>query len=213
MIKLHKDRHYKVSSLCGLFGVSRQAYYQHKEVDFKKLALREFIISYVREIRKEAPRIGCEKLFVMCREYFGDLFSIGRDSFYRILRENNLMLRLKKRKVRTTDSTHPYPRYPNLIRGFVPEEINQLWVSDITYIWTHTGFCFLSLVTDGYSHKIVGWVLAQSLAFHDTEEALWQAISKADKPLTGLIHHSDRGGQYAYKSIRISCARKVYESV
>jgi transposase InsO family protein len=143
--------------------------------------------------------MGCEKLFVMCREFFKDLFCIGRDAFYRILRESGLMLKLKKRhKTRTTDSTHKYPRYPNLIRGFVPEKINQLWVSDITYIWTDEGFCFLSLVTDAYSHKIVGWKLAPTLAYRHTEEALHGAIDSSTKPLRGLIHHSDRGVQYAY---------------
>jgi transposase InsO family protein len=105
---------------------------------------------------------------------------------------------LKKRKTRTTDSSHGYARYPNLIRGFLPEEINQLWVSDITYIWTAAGFCFLSLVTDAYSHKIVGWRLAPTLAYGHTEEALLMAIGNAKSPLEGLIHHSDRGVQYAY---------------
>jgi transposase InsO family protein len=163
------------------------------------LALRNFIIHYVKEVRVDAPRIGCEKLFVMCKEFFKDLFCIGRDAFYRILRECGLMLKLKKRhKTRTTDSTHKYPRYPNLTLGFVPERINQLWVSDITYIWTSAGFCYLSLITDAYSHKIVGWKLAPTLAYRYTEEALHSAIESSEKPLKGLIHHSDRGVQYAY---------------
>jgi transposase InsO family protein len=163
------------------------------------LALRGFIIQYVQEVRMDAPRMGCEKLYVMCREFFGDLFDIGRDAFYRILREGGLMLKLKKRhKARTTDSGHEYPRYPNLIHGFVPDRINQLWVSDITYIWTQAGFCFLSLITDAYSHKIVGWQLAPTLVYRYTQEALHRAIEHSQVPLKGLIHHSDRGVQYAY---------------
>lgn len=181
-----------------MFGISRQAFYQHKEIDFKKLALRKFILRHVREVRREAPRMGCEKLYVMCKEEFKELFCIGRDAFYRILQESDLMLRLRKRKTRTTDSGHPYPRYPNLIRGFVPERINRLWVSDITYVRLMEGFCFLSLITDAYSHKIVGWKLAPTLQYHYTREALEMAIAQAGKPLSGLIHHSDRGGQYAH---------------
>jgi transposase InsO family protein len=164
----------------------------------EKLAIHEFILQYVKEIRSEAPRIGCEKLFVMCKAYFGELFRMGRDAFYRILQESGLMLRIRKRRTRTTDSSHGYCCYRNLIRGFVPERSNQLWVSDITYIRTLTGFCYLSLVTDAYSHKIVGWTLAPKMEYHYTQEALQMAIDGTKKPLKGLIHHSDRGFQYAY---------------
>lgn len=166
-----------------------------------RIALRGFIIEYVRQIRKESPRIGCAKLFVMCRTYFGDLFCIGRDSFYTILRQSGLMLRIKRtRRCRTTNSGHGYPLYPNLIREFVPTAINQLWVCDITYIWTNKGFCFLSLVTDAYSHKIRGYSLAPTLAFRYTEQALDMAIGSIQGDLSRLIHHSDRGFQYAYSS-------------
>jgi transposase InsO family protein len=165
----------------------------------EKLAIRVFIIQYVKETRLEAPRLGCEKLYVMCKAYFGELFQMGRDTFYRILQESGLMLRLRKRRTRTTDSNHLETCYTNLIRGLVPERVNQLWVSDITYIRTLSGFCYLSLVTDAYSHKIVGWTLAPRLEFHYTQEAVQMALEGTKKPLRGLIHHSDRGFQYAYK--------------
>lgn len=182
-----------------MFGVSRQAYYQHSYPEIRLLALRGFIIEYVKEIRKEAPGIGCEKLYVLCKDYFKDIFCIGRDAFYRILRESGLMLRLKHRHhYHTTNSKHPYPLYPNLIRGFTPTGINQLWVCDITYIWTLKGFCFLSLVTDAYSHKIIAYILAPTLAYHYTEQALDMALATTQGSLRNLIHHSDRGFQYAY---------------
>ncbi|MDR1937640.1 MAG: hypothetical protein LBQ73_03960, partial [Tannerellaceae bacterium] len=95
------EKGYKVLPLCGLFGISRQAYYQHKEPDFEKLAMEGLIIHYVLDVRQGAPRIGCAKLYVMCQSFFGELFRVGRDSFYRLLREKRLMLRLKKRKTRT----------------------------------------------------------------------------------------------------------------
>jgi len=165
-----------------------------------RLLLRGFIIEYVKGIRRLSPRIGCQKLFVMCKSYFGEIFTIGRDAFYTILRESGLMLRLKRRSCRTTDSTHSYPLYPNLIRNFVPTTINQLWVCDITYVWTMRGFCYLSLITDAYSHKIIGHTLASTLAYHYTEEALDKALETAKGKLDHLIHHSDRGFQYAYEA-------------
>ena len=197
-MKLHEGKEYKILPLCGLFGISRQAYYQHKEPDFAKRAMEGLVLHHVKEIRQAAPRLGCEKLYIMCKAFFGELFRMGRDAFYRLLGQHNLMLRLKKRRTRTTDSSHGYPRYPNLVRGWVPGRINELWVCDITYIGTDAGFCFLSLVTDAYSHKVVGWCLAPTLAYRYTEEALRMAINGANTSLQGLVHHSDRGVQYAY---------------
>lgn len=198
-MKIHKEGGYKITPLCGLFGLSRQAYYQHQEPNMKHLALRGFIIEFVKQIRQESPLIGCQKLHVMCKTYFKELFCIGRDAFYRILRDSGLMLRLKyRRHYKTTNSCHEYPTYPNLIRGFEPDGINLLWVCDITYIWTLNGFCFLSLVTDAYSHKIIGYSLAPSLAFRYTEQALDMALGTTQGILDKLIHHSDRGFQYAY---------------
>lgn len=187
-----------MSSLCALFGVSRQSYYQHHDVNFERLAFKGFVIEYVREIRSKAPRIGCQKLFEMCKTYFREKFRMGRDAFYNLLREYGLMLRIKKRKTRTTYSDPYASFYPNLIKGLVPTAANQVWVSDITYIWTLNGFCYLFLITDLYSHRIMGWILSSSLKYKNAEDALIQAIEIAGYPLDGLIHHSDRGVQYTY---------------
>lgn len=156
------------------------------------------MLEYVREIRLRAPRIGCQKLWEMCRSYFKDKFTLGRDAFYKLLRESGLMLRVRRRKTRTTHRDLYAPFYPNLIKGVRPTAANQVWVSDITYIWTCEGFCYLFLVTDLYSHRIMGWKLADSLKYKHAEDALRQAISTAGCSLTGLIHHSDRGFQYTY---------------
>ena len=118
----------------------------------------------------------------------------------------NLKVRKKKRKPRTTDSTHGLPVFPNLVYSFIPDRINQLWVSDITYIpvWINENeyaFSYLSLITDAYSHEIVGWQVGDSLATRYTSEALKMAFIRlegADGETVGrLIHHSDRGIQYA----------------
>jgi len=184
--------------LCELFGVSRQAFYQRKEFDFESEQFVLCILEYVREIRKDAPRMGCEKLFFKCECFFREDFQFGRDAFYDLLRESGLMLRIRRRHTRTTDSYHNYYLYPNLIRDFVPTAPNQLWVTDITYIVLEVKFCYLSLVTDAYSRKIIAWVLAPTLEYKYTQEALQIAINNANTNLEGLIHHSDRGVQYAY---------------
>ena len=120
----------------------------------------------------------------------------------------NLKIRKKTRKPRTTDSTHGLPVFPNLVHSFIPDSINQLWVSDITYvpIWIDQdkyAYCYLSLITDGYSHEIIGWQVGNTLATKFTSEALKMAFTRLegvdDEVRSKLIHHSDRGVQYASK--------------
>lgn len=120
----------------------------------------------------------------------------GRDNFFKLLRRNKLMLKRPKPR-RTTNSNHRYHKYKNHIKGFVPTGPNQLWVSDITYIDVDGGCCYLHLITDAYSHMIIGWKLADTLKAAITLNALSDAIDRtARDDLTGLIHHSDRGVQY-----------------
>ena len=120
----------------------------------------------------------------------------GRDSFLNLLRRRGLMQK-PRRSRSTTNSNHRYHKWKNLIKGFRPTAANQLWQSDITYIDLAGGCCYLHLVTDAYSKKIVGWCLAESLAAAFTLKALRMAIGQAGGgDLSGLIHHSDRGIQY-----------------
>lgn len=159
------------------------------------------MLDTVREIRGEDPGIGGYKLWIMLIAFFGEKFMPGRDSFYTLLRRYRLMLPPRKGRS-TTNSNHRYHKWKNLIKGLVPTSLNQLWVSDITYIPLADGdVCYLHLVTDAYSHKIVGWCLANTLRASATLEALRQAIDQAvemtgSESLEGLIHHSDRGVQY-----------------
>jgi len=122
----------------------------------------------------------------------------GRDAFIEILRKNGLMVHIRRRRrYKTTDSNHHYRKYPNLIKDVVPHRPNEIWVSDITYIETEEGVCYLSLITDAYSHKIVGWALGPTLETTYPLEALRMALSSiADGTARRLIHHSDRGCQY-----------------
>ena len=122
----------------------------------------------------------------------------GRDAFIEMLRKHGLMVRIKRRRrYKTTDSDHNYRKYPNLIKGVVPTHPNQIWASDITYVETNEGVCYLSLITDLYSHKIVGWAVGPTLETVYPLEALKMAYKSIDEETAkGLIHHSDRGSQY-----------------
>ena len=117
------------------------------------------MLDAVRDIRIEDPGIGCYKLWIMLTVLFGAGFMPGRDSFYALLRQHRLMLPARKTR-HTTNSNHRYHKWKNLIKGLTLTSANQLWVSDITYIPLANGeVCYLHLITDAYSHKIVGWVL------------------------------------------------------
>lgn len=120
----------------------------------------------------------------------------GRDKLLSWLREEDLLVKTRIRRCSTTDSSHHYHKYTNLIRDFIPYRRNQLWVTDITYIQTLQGFIYLSLITDAYSRKIIGWRLAPTLGAKYSIEALNMAIANAEDDISGLIHHSDRGVQY-----------------
>ena len=154
------------------------------------------IVDAVKQIRQMDPGIGYYKLWLMSKRMFLCDWVPGRDAFLQLLRDFQLTQKRPKPR-HTTNSNHRYHKYKNLIRGFVPTRPNQLWVSDITYIDLVDDCCYLHLVTDAYSHKIVGWCLSETLEAEHTLEALRMAISQATADeLKGLIHHSDRGVQY-----------------
>lgn len=157
------------------------------------------IVEYVEDIRENDHQIGGEKLWIMFLNDFDKRYLIGRDAFLKVLKQYNLMLKSPQKGCRTTDSTHGLPTYPNLIENLAIDRSNQVWVSDITYIrLLENIFCYLSLVTDARDHEIVGWHVGSTLGTIHTIEALRQACKKREAlGLKGLIHHSDRGVQYA----------------
>jgi putative transposase len=120
---------------------------------------------------------------------------IGRDKLFEILREHEMLVRRKKASCKTTDSYHRFHKYKNLVKDMVITAPNQVWVADITYIRTINGFCYLALITDMYSRKIVGYDISDSLELAGCMRALKMALAKA-RPADGLVHHSDRGIQY-----------------
>ena len=208
--------------MCRLFGVTKQAYFKDIEQNrLSKLTQEAFAVEFIHSIRKIDPGIGGMKLWYMYRKEFKGNAPLGRDRFETVVGKYGLKVRQKIRKPRTTDSRHGLPLYPNLVKAFIPEGPNQLWVSDITYIpiWIDDGeckFCYLSLIMDAYSEEIMGYQVGATLEAFYCIMSLRKALRKCDErlaDLTALIHHSDRGIQYASsryvdilkeRSIRIS---------
>lgn len=121
---------------------------------------------------------------------------LGRDALFDLLAANSLLVRRRKRSIRTTNSSHWLRKYPNLITDLVPNKSDELWVSDITYWKIETGYIYISLITDVYSHKIIGFQVAATLEAVESIKALQMAIASLQSPVKNLIHHSDRGIQY-----------------
>lgn len=176
------------------------------------------IVMYCRWLRSSdrLPKAGCRELLVLCREYFGDKFKIGRDRFYDVLRSNGMMLRQKQYRPRTTDSRHHFHIYEDLLNTtpkFVAKACGQMAVADITYVRYRDGFLYLSLLTDCYSRYIIGWCLSLTLEKEGPLEALEMGLAfyRSHRiSIKGLIHHSDRGIQYAsFKYTGMLKANKV----
>ena len=195
---------YSVRSLCGFLGITSQGYYKHKGTKDERDILSSSIVLYCQHIRRNGlPKAGCRELYELCRSYFRDKFTIGRDRFYNLLRSNHLMLRRRRYRPRTTDSRHCFRLYTDLVNTspkFTPVRNGSLVVSDITYIYTREGFAYLSLVTDAYSRYIVGHCLSRTLEAEGPLKAINCALEtyrRYNIDINGMIHHSDRGIQYA----------------
>jgi len=182
---------------CRLLGYTRQAFYKQKLRIERKAISAELILQEVVKIRSEQRRIGVRKLHHMIAAFmYEHSVEMGRDALYELLREHSMLIRIRRRTgPRTTFSAFWMKRYPNVAKDFSPSQRNQLWVSDITYIRVKEGFAYLSLVTDAYSRKIVGYHLNGNLSAKGPASALRMAL-RNNPDRNNLIHHSDRGLQY-----------------
>jgi transposase InsO family protein len=156
------------------------------------------VLHRIREIRRELPRTGCIKLHHSLNNGFFQALGIymGRDAIFDLMRSNGMLVKPKKRYAVTTNSFHRFKVYPDLVQRRHGKWAEDIWVSDITYISTITGFTYLSLVTDAYSRKIVGYHLSADLKASGCIKALDHALQRRIYPNRPLIHHSDRGTQY-----------------
>lgn len=183
--------------LCRLLGYTSQAYYQYRSGLAKRSLKEELLIQQVLRHRRLQPRLGARKLLVKLQPFmYEHAICMGRDIFFELLRVNGLLIRRRRQqRPRTTFSMHHFKKYPDRIKGLVISRTEQLWVSDITYINLRKSFAYLCLITDVYSHKIVGYHLSNDLAAEGCISALKMAVNTR----TGnhpLLHHSDRGTQY-----------------
>jgi transposase InsO family protein len=188
-----------MGDICQLFGYTRQAHYKRQKQQKKKVLEQAIVLKQVETIRNKMPRIGTIKLYDMLQPCLREhRIKMGRDKLYDLLSCHGLLIRRKRRrKPITTDSNHPFYRYENLVRYVQVTRPNQVWVSDITYIRLTSGFCYLNLVTDACSRKIVGYCLYKDLSSEGTLSALQMALQQNPRRREEqLIHHSDRGIQY-----------------
>ena len=180
---------------CTLFGMDRQVYYRRIKRRIVKQDKAQLVVKMVIEIRAQMPRIGAKKLYYLLGI---DLktFKIGRDKFIDILRANHLLIVPKSSYHITTNSHHRFRKYKNQLLDLQIHKPEQVWVSDITYIGKREKPCYLSLITDAYSKKIVGYNVSDNLNTESSLVALRLAIKQRKNKEMPLIHHSDRGLQY-----------------
>lgn len=188
---------------CNLFGIDRQVYYRKTRRKINKQSKAEQVVSMVIEIRKSMPRLGTKKLYYLLSDKL-QLIKIGRDKFFDILRANHLLIQPKRSYHITTNSHHRFRKHQNQILDLEINRPEQVWVSDITYIGKREKPCYLSIITDAYSKKIMGHYVADNLNTESSLKALRTAIKQRKNKNLPLIHHSDRGLQYCandYQSI------------
>lgn len=193
-----------MDNICTLFGVFRQAFYDAQKQEQKASVAEMIVLCLVQEIRTIMPMIGTRKLLYELQfPLKGHGIKMGRDQLFELLWFNGLLIRKSRIYVQTTNPYHWLKKYPNHAEHLILNASEQLWVSDITYIRTLQGFNYLSLITDAYSRKIVGYCLYPTLESVGCIPALEMAIISRNKD-SKLMHHSDRGIQYClYNYVQI----------
>lgn len=196
-------------------GISKQSH--HKAISRKKeqKEIEQSILSYVECLRQEHPRMGAKKLYKLLQPD-----GVGRDRFIQLLMDHGYGVKRVRNYTRTTYSGKYH--YPNLISKKVLTGVNQLWVSDITFIWINQRWHYLTFITDVYSRKIVGYAVDKHLHAQANIRALKMALKNTKgQNLKGLIHHSDRGSQYIHREyikllgereIEVSMGNKAWEN-
>lgn len=201
MIQLkEQERNVSVQTLCSLFGKTRHAHYDYLWRLEQTILIQEVVLQEVAKIRKDLPALGTRKLHLMTKEPLGEhKISVGRDYLFDLLSSQGMLIKKRRRRRITTNSNHWMRKYDNLITEIQIDRPEQLWVSDITYLKRNNSFVYLSLITDVYSHQIMGYQVQNDLSAEGCITALKMALAKRTTPLLSLIHHSDRGSQYCSK--------------
>ncbi|MFN0081539.1 MAG: IS3 family transposase [Ferruginibacter sp.] len=186
--------------MCQVFGYSKQAYYKQLHQNANTAFKEDIIVGLIKKKREIWKRGSGRNLHQsLQREFKGHDIKIGRDKFFDVLRNNHLLIKSKRIRTKTTCSYHHFNKYKNLVaKAPAPLKAGKIWVADITYLWLkpQDKFCYLSLITDLYSRKIVGYCVHDSLSVKGCISALQQALRNRKDKTEALIHHSDRGVQY-----------------
>jgi transposase InsO family protein len=169
--------------------LARSSYYYHPKTKSTEADLR----GKIEAICLEFPGYGYRRVTEQLKR---DRLPVNHKKVLRVMKESDLICRVKRKWVKTTDSRHPFRRYPNLLKGMIVSRLNQVWLSDITYIRICVGFVYLAAVLDACSRRVIGFSVSDRLDAGLTLEALHRAISSRH-PGPGIIHHSDQGVQYA----------------
>ncbi len=189
------DHQESISSTCELLGLSRQVYYRAIKSRQKRRDIASKVVELVHRVRIEQPRIGTRKLYYILKGELQEL-GVGRDQLFTILKANHMLIKPKRSYHITTNSHHRFRKHKNLLEQLTIQRPEQVWVSDITYVGNRQNPMYLSLVTDAYSKKIMGYYLDSTLEVKASLRALKKAIKNRSYPNQRLIHHSDRGLQY-----------------
>jgi putative transposase len=186
--------------MCQVFVRSKQAYYKQLHQNAGTALKEEVIVGLIKK-KREIWKRGSGRNLHQClkNELKAHEIKIGRDKFFDVLRNNHLLIKSKRHRTKTTCSYHHFNKYKNLVaKARAPLKAGKIWVADITYLWLkpQDKFCYLSIITDLYSRKIVGHCVHESLSVKGCISALQQALRSRRNAKESLIHHSDRGVQY-----------------
>ena len=181
-----------MNALCQMTGLNRAGFYRWR-VPRPAMPVEMEIRDQLQKVALESPAYGYRRVTHELRHRG---FDINHKRVLRMMREDNLLCVRRRAFVVTTDSRHHLPVYPNLAGQMVPTAINRLWVADITYIRLQMEFIYLAVVLDAFSRRVIGWALGRTLEAELAVSALRMALAER-KPQPGLVHHSDRGVQYA----------------
>jgi putative transposase len=181
-----------VNALCQMTGLNRAGFYRWR-APRQSTPVEMEIRDQMQKVALESPAYGYRRITAELQQRG---FAVNHKHVLRMMREDNLLCVRRRAFVVTTDSRHNLPIYPNLARDMKPTAINQLWVADITYIRLRTEFVYLAVVLDAFSRRVIGWALGRTLEASLAVAALRMALIER-QPSAGLVHHSDRGVQYA----------------
>lgn len=201
-----------MSALCQMTGLNRTGFYRAR-TPRQATPVEMEIRDEMQKIAVESPAYGYRRITAELQKRG---FAINHKRVLRMMREDNLLCVRRRKFMVTTDSRHNLPVYPNLAAKITPTAINQLWIADITYIRLRAEFVYLAVLLDAFSRRVIGWALGRTLEARLAITALAMALTKR-KPAPGLVHHSDRGVQYASQEyttllkehrVQISMSRK-----